>query len=801
MTLFKKLKFIIFILLITNINISISFSDDFFFEGEEIEILNNGELLKSNKGVKITSTNGMIITSKTFEYNKKNSELNLDGNVIINDKLNQTIIKTGKIKYIKSLEKILTYENTEIEIEEKIFVKSKNIVYLRNQNEISSNFKTFITDNLGNNFSSKDFLFDIEKKVLKAVHVNLIDIDGNITFFESFFGDISNNEFYGKDVEISFSNKSFGNRLNEPRLYGNTFSSNKNESKISKGIFTTCKKRDGCPPWVIKAKNVIHDKNKKRINYHNAWLQVYDKPILYFPKFFHPDPTVKRQSGFLIPQFNDSGNTGTSIQIPYYKVLAENKDMTITPIFFTDNSLLLQNEYRKVDKNYDHISDISFYTSALTNGEQDSKSHLFSNTKFKLNDFYFEDSELEINIEQVSNDSYLKKYKLNTPLIKNETLMHSFIKYDGYNDNSFLNINLETYEDLTKKESDRYEVILPNVRYSKNFSSDLDLLGDLGFNSSFYQKQFDTNKYTQSLNNSLEYYSPKKFEKNGLIKDFKLKLTNPNKRDKVSSDDKSETKNQLLSQLMYTLSYPLRKKNELSESFITPNLSYRFSPNLTRNISDDDRRLDITNINSFNRISDIDTVEGGHSITASMGYKKIDLNGNERLAIDIAQVISDTKNPDLPTKTSLNKKYSDVIGKVKFNASDILSFDYDFMLDDSLHKSNYNSIKTIFSINNLVTSFEYLEESEIIGKNHYFGNTTELKLNDQNKLSFKTRKNREIDMTEFYNLIYQYENDCLRAALEYNKSFYSDSDIRPEEELLFSLTVIPFSKFNSKNLK
>ena len=326
-------------------------------------------------------------------------------------------------------------------------------------------------------------------------------------------------------------------------------------------------------------------------------------------------------------------------------------------------------------------------------------------------------------------------------------------------------------------------------------------MGDLGFKSSFYQKQFETNKYTQSLNNSLEYYSPKKFEKNGLIKDFKLKLTNPNKRDKVGSDDKSETKNQILSQLMYTLSYPLRKKTELSESFLTPNLSYRFSPNLTRNISGDDRRLDITNINSFNRISDIDTVEGGHSITASMGYKKNDFNGNERLSIDVAQVISDKKNPDLPTKTSLNKKYSDVIGKIKFNASDILCFDFDFMLDDGLHKSNYNSIKTTLSINNLVTSFEYVEEGEIIGKNHYFGNTTELRLNDQNKLSFKTRKNREIDMTEFYNLIYQYENDCLRAALEYNKSFYSDSDIRPEEELLFSLTVIPFSKFNSKNLK
>ena len=78
---------------------------------------------------------------------------------------------------------------------------------------------------------------------------------------------------------------------------------------------------------------------------------------------------------------------------------------------------------------------------------------------------------------------------------------------------------------------------------------------------------------------------------------------------------------------------------------------------------------------------------------------------------------------------------------------------------------------------------------------------TTLKFNNTNSLTFKTRSNREIDLTEFYNLMYQYENDCLRAALEYNKTFYADSDIKPEEELLFSLTIMPFSKISSTNLK
>ena len=47
---------------------------------------------------------------------------------------------------------------------------------------------------------------------------------------------------------------------------------------------------------------ILHDKKKKKIKYDNATLRIYDYPIVYFPKFFHPDPTVNRQSGFLTPQ-------------------------------------------------------------------------------------------------------------------------------------------------------------------------------------------------------------------------------------------------------------------------------------------------------------------------------------------------------------------------------------------------------------------------------------------------------------------------------------------------------------------
>ena len=47
----------------------------------------------------------------------------------------------------------------------------------------------------------------------------------------------------------------------------------------------------------------------------------------YFPKFFHPGPSVKRQSGLLVPHINNSNILGSSLQIPYFHVLSDNKDL------------------------------------------------------------------------------------------------------------------------------------------------------------------------------------------------------------------------------------------------------------------------------------------------------------------------------------------------------------------------------------------------------------------------------------------------------------------------------------------
>ena len=51
--------------------------------------------------------------------------------------------------------------------------------------------------------------------------------------------------------------------------------------------------------------------------------------------------------------------------------------------------------------------------------------------------------------------------------------------------------------------------------------------------------------------------------------------------------------------------------------------------------------------------------------------------------------------------------------------------------------------------------------------------------------------------SEFYDLSYEYINDCLRAGLVYRREFYNDSEIEPENSLMFNITLTPFGGFDS----
>ena len=89
-------------------------------------------------------------------------------------------------------------------------------------------------------------------------------------------------------------------------------------------------------------------------------MNVYDIPVFYFPKFFHPDPTVNKQSGLLKPKINNSNVLGSSLTVPYFKVISADKDYTVSPTLFDGEFFTIQNEYRQANKNSNLLADFGF---------------------------------------------------------------------------------------------------------------------------------------------------------------------------------------------------------------------------------------------------------------------------------------------------------------------------------------------------------------------------------------------------------------------------------------------------------
>ena len=279
---------------------------------------------------------------------------------------------------------------TKSEISSRFILNSIDVVFFRDKKILSSNKNTSIFDNGEQTYLElKRFSFSIEDKLLKGENV-LVNLDYNLPqndklFFESGIFDFKKKSFVAKDVKINLKKNIFDNLKNDPRLKGVSAQSKNNITTIKKGVFTSCNDDTDCPPWVVTADKITHDKNKKQLIYDDAIIKIYNIPVMYFPKFFHPDPTVKRQSGLLKPSLNNSNVLGSSLNLPYYHVISQNKDFTFRPTIFDSDIKMFQNEFRVKNKNSSAIVDFAYidgYKSSLSN-KKNSLSHIF--TKFDAN--------------------------------------------------------------------------------------------------------------------------------------------------------------------------------------------------------------------------------------------------------------------------------------------------------------------------------------------------------------------------------------------------------------------------------
>ena len=859
-----KYTLVIFFIKLIFSNIALS-NEQFNFDVTKIEILENGNIFKGLDRGKITVNNGIIINADNFEYNKilnrlkangeveiidtienykiysdkvtyfknveefftegnskiinKNITINsnkLEYNKILNifkakedaliiDQLNNFIISSQDITYFKNDEKFFSSGKTNAVIDSKYRFDSEDVILLRNNMELNSKKSAKIIDDKANHYSLSNFKYLINEENLSGENVKIVTnynlpLSDTYYFKDGFFN-FKNQNFMAKNPKIKLHTTLFGNKENSPRLYGVSSSSKNGLTTIKKGIFTSCNENSSCPAWSISADKITHDRNKKQITYNDAILKIYDYPILYFPKFFHPDPSVNRQSGFLKPQLNNSNVLGSSIYVPYFHVISHNKDITFKPTIFENNMQMFQSEYRQENKDSSFIGDFSFtrgYESE-TSRSTNSISHLFANYTADLGFENFIESDLILSIQKVTNDTYLKVFDGNLPesIMKptNKNNLTSEIKLTLEHQDYNLVTGMQSFENLTLKNSDRYQFILPYFELSKN-SYQENIKGEINFISSGSNDLNNTNNLKTKIINDIQYKSDNFITNLGTVNNFNINLKNLNTLGKKDNKYKSNPQIELMNIFELNSSLPLIKKNSIYSKTLTPKISLRYNLNDMKNYSGLDRNVNVDNVFDINRLGLDDSFEAGKSITMGVNYKKENLQDiNKYFEFKIASVLRDKEEEFIPTSSSINKKNSNLFGSVTSSLSKHISVDYDFMIDDNFNTFEYNSLNTIFNFGKFETSLKFIEENGNIGDANIFENKTSYTFDDKNYFSFATRRNRKINLTEFYDLVYEYKNDCIVAGVKYNKTYYSDRDLKPTENLFFSVTLYPLTTY------
>ena len=696
---------------------------------------------------------------------------------------------------------------TEAIINKKYNFNSSDVFYLNNELKIYSNEESEIKDKF-NHYSLSKFNYDILKKELIGEKI-LIITDYKLPksdkyFFDSGFFNLEENQFIAQNVKIILHPTLFGGTENNPRIKGISSNSKNGITTINKGIFTSCKIDDDCTPWSISANKIAHDKNKKQLIYDDAVLRIYDFPVAYFPKFFHPDPTVERQSGFLKPQINSSNILGDSVYVPYFHVISDDKDLTFQPTFFNSSMQMFRNEYRQKNKNSDFIADFSLtrgYRSDLSK-KDNSISHLFAKFNSNLDLESYEESDLYLSIQKVSKDTYLKVFDSN--LIESDIKpsdpnnLTSEIKLSLNNNDSSFITGIQSFENLSLRNSDRFQYILPYYDYSKKLNLDF-FKGDLNFRSNGSNDLNNTNELKTRIINDLEYKSEDIISNNGLVSNFNVYFKNLGSIGKNTNTYKSSPQLELMNLYELNSKYPLSKTTDKFNNIIIPKMSLRLNPSDMKNYNNENRTINTDNLFNLNRLGLTDTFEKGKSLTVGVDFKKENLkNINKYFEMKLGTVFRDKEENFIPNSSTLNKKNSNIFGSINSSLGENFSLDYDFMVDNNLNTIEYNSIGAVWEYNNFKTKFNYVEENGQVGDENFLENTTSFNFDEKNNFSFKTRRNRKINLTEFYDLIYEYKNDCLTAGVKYNKTYYSDGDLKPKEDLLFTLTLFPLTTYEHK---
>ena len=682
----------------------------------------------------------------------------------------------------------------------KNLLSEDNVPFILNAQKIVNNHnesKVIATGDVeviqGKEVLRADYLeFDkIKNKVYVKGNVSILDEDGVVYFADYAEVDKGFKNGLSKNVSILFPDNSKMAASTGKRFKGTI-------TRLKKALYSACNCDDPNkkPTWQIKASEVVHDSKRKKISYKNAYLEFLGFPVAYTPYYSHPDPSVKRQSGFLFPSYRSNSELGTVISTPYYYALSPYKDLTIEPMYISGQRPLMYAQYRQRFHNGEVNAESSFTNAdrrtRVKTYSNKNRGHLFIDGKFDHSDFW----RYGFNIKRTTDDTYLARYMFEGA---SDRLQSDFF-IEGFDDEHyFYATGIATQVQSSTYQSNKTPLILPSINYNYQGSKKTKM-GFVDFNANFLSltrrqgsdlrkislQPIITYPFQDNLGNRF------KFQAKTTVSSYVLSHVQ-----RTNKNDFKGIKNRIHPEFLFGWDLPLQKKQNNSIFFLKPQAAIILAPNRGGDEdipNEDSNSFEFSETHLFNSSlypGDDKLEKSNQRIDYGLNFSVKSQEKNLNSDFFIGQSFRFRKNHNFGSTSGLNDQLSDLIGRIGFGFGKNLNLSYRFLINkDSLFTTRRDQFTVSTKIYNtdVTINYIYLEPTTgISDEREEFNISLKHTFNDSYSLRYSIRE----DLSSTGGLLGQkfaltFNNECFTTEIGLNRSYYLDREIKPNDTFMIT---------------
>jgi LPS-assembly protein len=647
-------------------------------------------------------------------------------------------------------------------------------------------------------------IYNVRQDTIEAVgNIALLEPSGEVVFADKV--ELQNELKTGaiRDIRVLFTDNSRLAAQSAVRVDENTVIMNN-------AVYSTCRicetDRNAAPLWQAKSSEVEHDKLSKTITYRHAVMEFYGVPVLYTPYFSHPDPTVDRLSGLLAPSFKNSSDLGYGISVPYYYVISEDKDLTVTPTATTKAGLQVATEYRQAFRkgNIELDGSLTYVEERDNNddktGDKEFLGHFRGNGQFQVNSTWSWGFDTFV----TNDDTYLEKYD-----ISDADTLTSSAYIQGLRGRNYTSISAWGFQGLNADDNSgdipivpawlEYSYVGEPDRYGARFDANVDAL------TLFRTSGQDTSRVSASGGWHLPYTTP---SGQVITLDANIRGDLYYTQDQLENpfDTTSETTNDFTGRIIPSLSvkwnYPFVRHAGNTRQLIEPVVEAVWSEALgSKNTPNEDSlsfEFDDTNLFGSNRYAGLDRVEEGPRLNygINLGFYG---SGGGYTTLLLGQSLHLDNETSFDEGTGLEDELSDYVARLEVQPTDFVKYTQRVRIDQDDLNLDRNEIE--FRLGTDDTWFEVgylrlrddLSAVEVEKRNEIY-TASRIKLSEFWSTYGQYRRNLESDGGSIdAQLGLEYLDECFGFAIELKRKFTRDRNVKPSTEVGFRIRLLPFN--------